>query len=246
MPTKQEQSSSEQKQGATHTQELGQRQWYRTNLFEQKSDERLLWRLLLYICLSLLSLSCLAILIYYSISHIQFPFLLSSVAIGLGVALGIFVTYIYRRIRFSIARRRIVRQMDVDAVQPLEQIIDRQSAIQAEYLSIIRQIRANRAVSDTKHLAEHNPSYRPSAPSYSSPLFVSSTDNPSAIQNTSSIRIRILEEPLTAQNLTTIITALDSLYTKCWLIANGRFADLSTYSLTHSARFAEEANLVIT
>ncbi|SRR5260221_5775342 len=61
----------------------------------------------------------------------------------------------------------------------------------------------------------------------------------------STLSIRIIEEPLTAQNLTTIISALTELYTKCWLIAKGRFADLSIYSLTHSARFAEEANLII-
>ncbi len=66
------------------------------------------------------------------------------------------------------------------------------------------------------------------------------------LDDASTLSIRIIEEPLTAQNLTTIISALTELYTKCWLIAKGRFADLSIYSLTHSARYVEEANLVIT
>jgi hypothetical protein len=80
-------------------------------------------------------------------------------------------------------------------------------------------------------------SYRSSELSYGPSLFVPSTDsyNPSAIQNMSSIRIRILEEPLTAQNLTTIFSALTELYTKCWLISKNRFADLSNYTLTHDA-----------
>jgi len=60
------------------------------------------------------------------------------------------------------------------------------------------------------------------------------------------IRIRILEEPLTAPNLTTIISALTELSTKCWLIAKGRFADLIEYTQTHNPQFAEEANTIIT
>ncbi len=59
------------------------------------------------------------------------------------------------------------------------------------------------------------------------------------------IRIRITEEPLTAQNLITIISALTELYTKCWLIGQGRFADLIEYTQTRNARFAQKAHLVI-
>src|SRR5881275_2888524 len=48
-------------------------------------------------------------------------------------------------------------------------------------------------------------------------------------ESTSTLHIRIIEEPLTAQNLTTIISTLTELYTKCWLIAQGRFPDLINY-----------------
>lgn len=60
------------------------------------------------------------------------------------------------------------------------------------------------------------------------------------------LRIRITEEPLTAHNLTIIISALTELHTKCWLIAKRRFDDLIDYTQTHHIRFVEEANLVIT
>jgi len=59
------------------------------------------------------------------------------------------------------------------------------------------------------------------------------------------LRIRITEEPLTAHNLTTILSALTELSTKYWLIAKGRFADLIEYTQTHNVRFAEEAHTVI-
>jgi hypothetical protein len=59
------------------------------------------------------------------------------------------------------------------------------------------------------------------------------------------IRIRITEDPLTAHNLTTIISALTELSTKYWLIAKGRFADLIEYTQTRNVRFAEEAHTVI-
>jgi Pentapeptide repeats (8 copies) len=58
--------------------------------------------------------------------------------------------------------------------------------------------------------------------------------------------LRILEEPLSAQNLTAILTALTELSTKYWLIAKSRFADLIEYTQTHNGRFAEEAHAVIT
>lgn len=61
-----------------------------------------------------------------------------------------------------------------------------------------------------------------------------------------SLHIRILEEPLTAQNLNTIISALTELTTKYWLIAKGRFSDLIEYTQTRNGHFAEEAHIVIT
>ncbi len=63
---------------------------------------------------------------------------------------------------------------------------------------------------------------------------------------TSALRIRVIEEPLTPYNLTTIISALTELSTKFWLIANGRLAELIEYAQTHDVRFVEEAGLVIT
>lgn len=58
--------------------------------------------------------------------------------------------------------------------------------------------------------------------------------------------IRIVEEPLTAQNLSTIISALTDLSTKYWLIAKGRFADLIEYTQTRDGRFVEEAQVIVT
>ncbi len=59
------------------------------------------------------------------------------------------------------------------------------------------------------------------------------------------IQIRITEEPLTAQNVAAIISALTEFTTKCWLIAHGRFSDLIEYSQTNNRRFDKEANLII-
>lgn len=73
-------------------------------------------------------------------------------------------------------------------------------------------------------------------------------DRPSEeTEDTSSIlRIRITEEPLTAHNLSTIISALTELSTKFWLITKDRFGDLIEYTQTHNGRFAEEAHIVVT
>jgi hypothetical protein len=60
------------------------------------------------------------------------------------------------------------------------------------------------------------------------------------------IGIRVVEEPLTAQNLSVIISTLTELSTKYWLIAKERFADLIEYTQTHNSRFAEEAQVVVT
>lgn len=59
-------------------------------------------------------------------------------------------------------------------------------------------------------------------------------------------RIRITETPLTAHNLGTIVSTLAELSTKCWLIRQGRFAELMEYTQTHDSRFAEEVPVVIT
>jgi uncharacterized protein YjbI with pentapeptide repeats len=61
----------------------------------------------------------------------------------------------------------------------------------------------------------------------------------------SDVVIRVMEDPLTARNLTTILSALTGLYTKCWLIYQGRLANLIAYTQTHDARLDEDANLVV-
>ncbi|HEY0752347.1 MAG TPA: pentapeptide repeat-containing protein [Ktedonobacteraceae bacterium] len=66
------------------------------------------------------------------------------------------------------------------------------------------------------------------------------------LAETNTLRIRIIEDPLSAQNLALIISTLTELTTKYWLIAQRRFADLIEYTQTHNGRFAEEAQIVIT
>jgi hypothetical protein len=66
------------------------------------------------------------------------------------------------------------------------------------------------------------------------------------VDSIETLRIRVVEKPLTAQNLAMILLALTELTTKYWLIAKGRFADLIEYTQTHNGRFAEEAQTVIT
>ena len=65
-------------------------------------------------------------------------------------------------------------------------------------------------------------------------------------KSTSIFRIRIMEEPLTPHNLTSIISAITELSTKYWLIGNRRFADLIEYTQTRDVRFIEESQLTIT
>jgi uncharacterized protein YjbI with pentapeptide repeats len=60
------------------------------------------------------------------------------------------------------------------------------------------------------------------------------------------LHLRIVEAPLTAQNLSVIISTLTELTTKYWLIAKRRFADLIEYTQTRNGRFAEEARIVVT
>jgi uncharacterized protein YjbI with pentapeptide repeats len=73
------------------------------------------------------------------------------------------------------------------------------------------------------------------------------TQKPSTEQDSlSTIHLRILEEPLTTKDLSTIMSALTEFYTKCWLIRQGRLSDLIEYTQTHDPRFSEEASLIIT
>ncbi len=65
-------------------------------------------------------------------------------------------------------------------------------------------------------------------------------------QANGTLQIRITQEQLTAQNFTTIISALTELHTQCWLIQQGRFVDVIEYAQTRNVKFAEEADLVIT
>jgi len=65
------------------------------------------------------------------------------------------------------------------------------------------------------------------------------------LMDPSRLRIRIIEDPLTAHNLNMIIAAVTDLHTRCWLIEQYRLADLMNYAQTHDIRFMQEANLRI-
>ena len=64
-------------------------------------------------------------------------------------------------------------------------------------------------------------------------------------ESTSTLYVRITEQPLTARNLATATSALTQLHTQCWLIATDQFAELIEYTQTHNPSFDEEANLTI-
>ena len=64
--------------------------------------------------------------------------------------------------------------------------------------------------------------------------------NEEAEDNVSTLGVRIIEEPLTAQNFAIIISALTELHTKCWLIVKDRQSDLIEYTQTRNPRFSEE------
>jgi hypothetical protein len=66
-----------------------------------------------------------------------------------------------------------------------------------------------------------------------------------ADKNHSTLRIVILEEPLTAQTLSTIIAAITDLHTRCWFIQQNRLSDLMDYAQTRDPRYLKEANLQI-
>lgn len=59
------------------------------------------------------------------------------------------------------------------------------------------------------------------------------------------LRIRITEEPLSAENFATIINNLTELHSKLWLVQQGRFSDLIEYSRDGDKVFAPEVKLVI-
>jgi hypothetical protein len=61
--------------------------------------------------------------------------------------------------------------------------------------------------------------------------------------NQATLRIGILEEPLTAQNLSAIITAITDLHARCWFIQQKRFTELMDYAQSRDPRFLKEANL---
>jgi hypothetical protein len=59
------------------------------------------------------------------------------------------------------------------------------------------------------------------------------------------LRLRIQEEPLTVQHLSATLDAFTSLYTKMWLLQQGRFDDFVRYTEHKDRRFEEEVNLLI-
>jgi len=97
----------------------------------------------------------------------------------------------------------------------------------------------NKKVSPSIAYSSHEATPAENKPPNHHPFFIDPMDS------TSTIRIRIVQEPLTAHNLTLILSSLTNLHTKCWLIAKRRFADLIEYTQTHDSRYTEEANLVI-
>jgi uncharacterized protein YjbI with pentapeptide repeats len=66
------------------------------------------------------------------------------------------------------------------------------------------------------------------------------------LHSSSLIRIRVMQEPLTARSLAALLTIFTELHTKSWLIQQGRFADCFEYTRTKNSRFEEEAHLLIT
>ena len=89
-----------------------------------------------------------------------------------------------------------------------------------------------------KALGTQHPHTQQARKSYASLLQVTA-------KTTSDLHLRLTEEPLTLHNLSTAFYALTKLSTKCWLIAKGRFADLTEYTQTHNRQFDEESGLII-
>jgi uncharacterized protein YjbI with pentapeptide repeats len=54
------------------------------------------------------------------------------------------------------------------------------------------------------------------------------------------LKILLLEEPLTATTLITVVSSITELYTKLWLIAQERYTDLMFYTQTHDTKFTKK------
>jgi len=59
------------------------------------------------------------------------------------------------------------------------------------------------------------------------------------------LQVQFAAEPLTAQHLARLTTALTDLHTRCWLIHTGRLEDLARYAMTRDPDLIREANLVV-
>lgn len=57
------------------------------------------------------------------------------------------------------------------------------------------------------------------------------------------VQVRIVQNPLTSQNLSTILLAITELHTKCWLVEQDQIGELLDFPQTHDTRFEDEANL---
>jgi len=62
---------------------------------------------------------------------------------------------------------------------------------------------------------------------------------------TVAIRIRIDADPLSVTDFSTFLSALSDLHARCWLLQNGRFADVADYAAGRHPRILREANLTI-
>lgn len=66
-----------------------------------------------------------------------------------------------------------------------------------------------------------------------------------SIEEARKLHFLITQEPLSARNFTLTLSALTELHTKCWLIQEGRIADLIEYTQTGNPQFEEQAGLII-
>jgi len=97
-----------------------------------------------------------------------------------------------------------------------------------------------------KNPEDRFPNVRAFAEALEEALFLERATTINVDARRSFINLRIMEEPLTSLNVVRTLSALTELYTKCWLIYQGRFIDLIDYAQTHSVHFDREANLTIT
>src|SRR5258708_30430145 len=80
---------------------------------------------------------------------------------------------------------------------------------------------------------------------YDSLHFFAPLINTKADENILILRIHILEEPLTAQTLSTTISAITDLHARCFFIQQNRLADLMDYAQSRDPRYLKEVNLRI-